>query len=72
MDDKNRKCENCYHWFNIIVEKKKTVNGECRIFPPIVLVKGDSHGSFFPVIGNDKWCGDFFDKKNLLNMPHFG
>jgi len=55
-----------------LIEKKKTVNGECRIFPPIVLVKGDSHGSFFPVIGNDKWCGDFFDKKNLLNMPHFG
>lgn len=44
-------CSSCqYIW---------VATGECRRFPPTVMMTGNSQRAFWPLVADDDWCGEF-------------
>lgn len=67
-------CEDCRFWVfdkNALTENDKIKIGECRRYPPVVVLdptpEGMGFSSFFPMIFSEKNCGEFKAGKNVIN-----
>jgi hypothetical protein len=58
-------CRECKWWSRLAEHGEKTMQGECRRYPPSVFFAGRIYYTFgevsnrgFPVTGEDWWCGE--------------
>jgi hypothetical protein len=56
----DRECQHCKHWKEAIDSSATERFGECRRFPPQVLIYSeDTPGCEHPLTAPDHYCGEF-------------
>jgi len=55
-----RNCTNCRHFERAKSETEEALDfGECRFYPPVMLVLNDEPTSMFPIVDELSVCGQY-------------